>query len=100
MEKRSNERLDNVEKRLEEAATVLTKPVETTAGQRKFLNDRVRAYCVQMKKTFDSDVPYHIVWGQIHNHVGVHGISNFKFPHLIAAEKYLQRMYEDSGLIW
>jgi hypothetical protein len=89
-----------LEKKLEDTTIALTTPVETTAGERQFLNDRVKGYVKQMKETYNTEIPYYNVWNQIHEHVGVHGIANFKFKHYMAAKKYLEQMFNDAGLIW
>lgn len=99
-EKKQNERFDNLEKKFDQATQILTTPIETTAAQRKFLNDRVKGYVKQMEDTYSTKILYSYVWDQLHKHVGVHGIANFKFPHYIAAQKYLEQMFNDAGLLW
>lgn len=94
------ERLDRVEAKLEEATAVLTEPVETTAGMRRFLVDRVKGYTKQMKEVFDVEVPYYVTYRQLHKHVGVYAIADFNFSQYTAALKLLKRIYIDSGLVW
>lgn len=94
------ERLDRVEAKIDSATSALTMPMETTAGMRQYLNDRVRGYTKQMKDVFDVDVPYHVTYRQLHNHVGVHGIASFNFSQYTAALKLLEKIYIDSGLVW
>lgn len=83
-----------LEERLEEATNVLTTPIPVTAGQRQFLNDRVRKYCIE------HELPYHTIWRQIHDHVGVIAVHKYELKHYQAALKYLEKMYIETGLIW
>lgn len=90
----TNERVEQLEKRVEEVVAIATSPIPVTAGQRQFLNDRVRKYCME------HDLPYHIVWRQIHDHVGVIAVHKYELKHYQAALKYLEKMYIETGLIW
>lgn len=88
------ERMDHFENKLAEVTEVLTTPVDVTAGQRQFLNERVRKYCIS------HDLPFHIVWRQIHEHVGIPAVHLYKFKHYSAALKYIRKMYDETGLVW
>jgi hypothetical protein len=87
-------KIETLEKRLEQTLSVATSPVPVTNGQRQFLNDRVKKYCMA------HDLPFHIVWRQIHEHIGVAGVHNFEFKHYQAAIKYVEKMYIETGLVW
>lgn len=86
------DRLSGLERMVEETTTIMTAPVATTQGQRKLLNDRVRNYCIL------HDLPFHIVWRQVHEHVGKPAIHHYEFKHYQAALKYVEKMYNETGL--
>lgn len=90
----TNQRLVQLEEKVQESIEVVTKPVASTEGQRRLLNDRVRHYCIT------HNLPYHIIWRQIHEHVGVYAVQNYEFRHYQASLKYLEKMYSDTGLVW
>lgn len=87
-------KLIQLEHKIEQATEVLTSPVAMTDGQRKFLNDRVRAYCAEL------DIPHYIVWRQIHDHVGIHKLESYQLRHYRVAFEYVKKMYVATGLTW
>lgn len=87
-------KLLQLEEKIEAATEVLTSPVPVTNGQRQFLNDRVRKYCIE------HDLPFHVVWRQVHEHVGLAAVHKYELKHYQAALKYVEKMYIETGLIW
>lgn len=87
-------KVEILEKKLEETMAIATTPVPVTNGQRQFLNERVRKYCIE------HDLPFHVVWRQVHEHVGLAAVHKYELRHYQAALKYVEKMYRETGLIW
>jgi hypothetical protein len=89
-------RLDNVEKKLEIANRLLedTTPLDLTASQRQFLNERIRALAIHCT------VPFGIVWGWIHDQVGKRHVADYVFEDYAVAIKYLKKTYSYYNIPW
>ncbi len=69
-------------------------PVDITASQRQFLNERVRNLAIK------SALPFGTVWGWVHDHVGKRPLESYVFEDYPIAAKFLKKIYSQYRLDW
>lgn len=90
------EREGRFEEKLEITNRLLeyTTPLDITASQRKFLNERVRALAAH------ANLPFSSIWGSVHDYVGKRHVEDYIFEDYAVAIKHLKKTYAQCGIIW
>lgn len=71
-----------------------TTPIDITASQRQFLNERVRNLAIK------SGLPFSHIWGLVHDKVGKRPLEAYAFEDYPVAIKFLKSVYEAHRLDW
>ena len=71
-----------------------TTPIDITASQRQFLNERVRNLAIK------SGLPFSHIWGLVHDKVGKRPLEAYAFEDYPVAIKFLKSVHEAHQLDW
>lgn len=90
----SDRRIEAMEEKLGATSKLLedVTPVDITASQRQFLNERVRNLAIK------SGLPFSHVWGLVHDHVGKRPLEAYEFSDYPKAMKLVKKIYDQYKL--
>lgn len=92
----TDERLIQIEEQLQVASRILQDPtpLDLTASQRQFLNERIRALAIH------ANMPFNVVWSWVHDQVGKRHVETYIFEDYAVAIRYLKKVYENYNIVW